>query len=117
MSLIDLNRVTPVTPIREFSKGTVTKVSTSSGEKPGDSVKMVTVGLVKSGKTSTGSSLAVLIPRIKTTKAKANIRGLWESENWMSLLSNFSLTFFLTSLHEHLNGNERNQSHHACINH
>src|SRR5210317_2271370 len=84
-SLTDLNRVTPVTPMSEFSKGMVTRVSTSSGEKPGDSVKIVTVGLVKSGKTSTGSSVAVLMPRIKTTKAKAKIRGLWESENWMSL--------------------------------
>ena len=65
-----------VTPMSEFSKGMVTRVSTSSGEKPGDSVKIVTVGLVKSGKTSTGSSVAVLMPRIKTTKAKAKIRGL-----------------------------------------
>ena len=81
MSFTDRKRVTPVTPINEFSSGMVTRVSTSSGEKPADSVRIVTVGLVKSGSTSTGSSLAVLTPKMKSTKASANMSGLCESEN------------------------------------
>ena len=43
--------------------GWVTRVSTSSGASPGASVRMTTVGLVKSGSTSTGSTVAVLNPK------------------------------------------------------
>ena len=62
MSEVERSRVRPATPISEFSIGWVTRASTSSGERPGASVRMVTVGLVRSGRTSTGSSLPVLNP-------------------------------------------------------
>src|SRR6056297_2681423 len=50
----DRTRRTPVAPLTDVSMGMVTRRSTSSGAIPCASVITVTVGAVKSGKTSTG---------------------------------------------------------------
>ena len=52
-------RVSPAMPINSLSIGCVTFTSTSSGASPGASVRMMTVGFVRSGNTSTGSSRTV----------------------------------------------------------
>ena len=52
-------RRTPVAPFTAVSTGKVTSVSTSSGAMPCASVSTVTVGAVRSGKTSTGMRQAV----------------------------------------------------------
>ena len=87
MSLVERRRVTPVTPMRAFSSGMVTRVSTSSGAKPGASVSRVTVGLVRSGSTSTGSSSVFLTPRTSSTRAATITRARWARENRMRWLS------------------------------
>ena len=51
---IDRTRSTPAAPLTAVSSGTVTSISTSSGANPPASVKMVTVGRLRSGNTSTG---------------------------------------------------------------
>src|SRR6266581_1586024 len=54
---------TPVAPFTAVSIGNVTSVSTSCGARPCASVRTVTVGAVRSGKTSTGIFRAVSTPR------------------------------------------------------
>ena len=49
-------------PFMAVSRGKVMSCSTSSGAMPPDSVMMVTVGLFKSGKTSTGVFVSVNAP-------------------------------------------------------
>ena len=51
---MERTRSTPAAPLTAVSSGRVTCSSTSSGARPGASVKMVTVGRFRSGKTSTG---------------------------------------------------------------
>ena len=53
----DRTRSTPAAPFSTVSMGKVTRVSTSSGDRPGDSVKIVTVGRLRSGNTSMGNRL------------------------------------------------------------
>ena len=53
---------TPGKPFIAVSSGNVMSCSTSSEAIPPDSVMMVTVGLFKSGKTSTGILLKVYAP-------------------------------------------------------
>ena len=70
--------------LKEFkvvSTGSVTSVSTSSGARPGASVRMVTVGRFKSGKTSTGSFVMTRTPYASNSSAAATTnKRLW-SEN------------------------------------
>ena len=51
----DRTRRTPVAPLSWDSRGRVTSTSTSSGARPGASVRTVTVGRFRSGNTSTGA--------------------------------------------------------------
>jgi hypothetical protein len=51
---MERTRSTPAAPLTAVSSGSDTIVSTSSGASPAASVKMVTVGRLRSGKTSTG---------------------------------------------------------------
>ena len=55
-------RRTPVAPLTADSSGKVTSASTSWGARPCASVRMVTVGAVRSGNTSTGMRAAVTAP-------------------------------------------------------
>ena len=80
----DRTRRTPVAPFTAVSMGNVTKASTSSGAMPGASVRMVTVGAVRSGKTSTGSLGAVQAPAARMTTAVASTRSRFCSDHAMS---------------------------------
>ena len=51
---LERTRKTPAVPFIADSMGRVTSASTSSGARPCDSVSTVTVGAVRSGKTSMG---------------------------------------------------------------
>gem|GEM_PF-4877738 len=55
---------TPGAPLRTLSNGEVTSCSTSSGARHSTSVKIVTLGLSKSGKTSIGNERKALTHRI-----------------------------------------------------
>jgi len=58
----DLTRKTPAVPFMAASIGRETSASTSSGAIPWDSVRIVTVGDVRSGNTSTGARSAMMPP-------------------------------------------------------
>ena len=58
-------------PLMALSSGNVTSDSISSGAMPCPSVRMVTVGAVRSGKTSTGMSRAVQMPPSRSSTEKA----------------------------------------------
>src|SRR5690606_20518923 len=70
----DRTRRTPIAPFMAVSRGKVTKVSTSSGAREAASVRMVTVGAVRLGNTSTGMLTARMAPvtRIATDIANTN---------------------------------------------
>ena len=55
-------RLTPGTPFICVSIGKVMSCSTSAGASPSASVMIVTVGLLRSGKTSTGSRVTANAP-------------------------------------------------------
>ncbi len=55
-------RVTPGMPFMDASMGKLTSCSTSSGAMPPASVIRVTVGLLRSGNTSTGICCTVMRP-------------------------------------------------------
>ena len=64
-------RRTSVAPLRAVSSGKVTIFSTSSGASPAASVRTVTVGAFRSGKTSTSMFLVVYAPAITSNTAAA----------------------------------------------
>ena len=77
-SVVDWMRVTPWMPLTARSSGMVTWFSTSSGAFPGASVMMVTRGLVRSGRTSTGSWVSWKAPHAMTASAMVSTsRRLW----------------------------------------
>ena len=61
-AVADRTRRTPEAPLIALSSGNVTSDSISSGAMPWPSVRMVTVGAVRSGKTSIGICRAVQTP-------------------------------------------------------
>ena len=61
-AVADRTRLTSDAPLMAASMGNVTSVSISSGAMPWPSVRIVTVGAVRSGNTSTGMSRAVHRP-------------------------------------------------------
>jgi hypothetical protein len=61
-AVADRTRRTPEAPLMALSIGKVTSDSISSGAMPWPSARMVTVGAVRSGNTSTGMSRAVQAP-------------------------------------------------------
>ncbi len=65
----------------------MTWVSTSSGARPGASVRTVTVGFVMSGRTSTGSSVAVRAPSRMRRRAAAMTSARFFREKRMRWLS------------------------------
>jgi len=80
-------RRTPVEPFTAVSIGNDTNDSTSSGAIPCASVKTVTVDAVKSGKTSTGMRLAVIVPATRRTTAAASTITRLRSDQAMSSFS------------------------------
>ena len=70
-AVADRTRRTPAAPFIAVSMGNVTSVSTSEGAMPWASVRIVTVGAVKSGKTSTGMVVVTYSPTaIKASETK-----------------------------------------------
>src|SRR5687768_1731110 len=67
-------RVMPGMPFIEVSSGKVTNCSTSSGANPSASAISVTVGLFRSGNTSTGTSRGPTEPETTTTAAAARTK-------------------------------------------
>ena len=80
-------RRTPVAPFTEASTGKVTRVSTSSGAMPWASDRIVTVGAVRSGKTSTGRRSAVQAPPARRSTAPRSTRRRFASDQRMSRFS------------------------------
>src|SRR5215208_601705 len=74
---------TPDEPSRAVSTGWVTSVSTSSGDRPGHSVRMTTRGRSRSGKTSIGIRVDWYPPYTRATKLTARTRVRWVSEKRM----------------------------------
>ena len=68
-AVADRTRRTPGPPLMADSSGNVTSASNSSGAMPWPSARMVTVGAVRSGKTSIGICRAVQIPAASNTAA------------------------------------------------
>ncbi len=80
-------RRTPVAPLTAVSIGKATRVSTSSGAMPWASVSTVTVGAVRSGKTSTGIRDAVQAPLTRRSPATASTMTRWPRDHAMRLFS------------------------------
>ena len=72
-AVADRTRRTPAAPLTEVSMGNVTWLSTSVGAMPSASVMTVTVGAVRSGKTSTGIRTAVKPPKTVNRTAVTRI--------------------------------------------
>jgi len=73
-AVADRTRRTPEAPFIAVSMGNVTKVSTSVGAMPWASVRIVTVGAVKSGKTSTGIVVVTYNPATIKANERSTIR-------------------------------------------
>ena len=71
---LERTRRTPAAPFTAVSMGKVTRLSTSSGARPWASVSTVTVGAVRSGKTSTGSVAATQPPPARSTAAVQSVK-------------------------------------------
>ena len=67
------------TPFTAVSIGTVTRLSTSSVERPGASVWISTMGGANSGNTSSGTSRPARMPRTTSSAARASTRTRWTS--------------------------------------
>src|SRR3972149_12160616 len=75
---------TPVAPFTEDSMGNETNASTSCGARPCASVMTVTVGAVRSGKTSTGMRTAVTAPYRETAKAAIATNRRFLVDQWLT---------------------------------
>src|SRR3990172_3587950 len=80
-------RRTPVAPLTAVSTGKVTIVSTSSVAIPCASVRITTVGAVRSGNTSTGICMTVKEPTIRRAAAPIMIKNLFLIDAWIILSS------------------------------
>ena len=77
-------RRTSAAPLTAVSMGNVTRVSTSSLAIPCASVSTVTVGAVKSGKTSIGSWIAVITPLTRKNRVPTRTTSLYLRERFIS---------------------------------
>lgn len=80
-------RRTPVAPLTAVSIGKDTSASTSSGAIPCASVSTVTVGAVRSGKTSTGMRSAVHVPAARSNAAADSTTTRFRSDQAMKRFS------------------------------
>lgn len=69
---LERTRRTPVAPFMVVSMGKATRLSTSAGARPCASASTVSVGAVRSGKTSTGIRSAVSEPPMSRAAAIAS---------------------------------------------
>ena len=74
-AVAERTRRTPAAPFRADSMGNVTSDSISSGSIPGASARIVTVGAVRSGKTSSGIRDAVHPPHTRKRSGKRHDDG------------------------------------------
>ena len=74
-AVADRTRRTPPAPLSADSIGSVTSASISSGSMPGASARIVTVGAVRSGRTSSGMRDAVHPPHTRNAPARAITTG------------------------------------------
>ena len=74
-AVAERTRRTPAAPFSADSIGNVTSDSISSGSIPGASARMVTVGAVRSGSTSSGMRVAVQPPQTRNAAASATTIG------------------------------------------
>ena len=86
MPLCERTRDTPGTPFIAVSIGNETSVSTSSGASPLASVMIVTVGLLRSGKTSTGRLIATYAPQTRRSAASATTISRFCNAHFRSIL-------------------------------
>src|SRR5499427_1383492 len=89
-------RNTPAVPFIAASMGRLTRDSTSSGAIPCDSVKIVTVGAVRSGKTSTGARTATIPPYTRNTAAMTRTMRRFLTDQLIIL---FSISLDLVCMH------------------
>src|SRR5688500_6058880 len=102
-------RRTPVAPFTAVSIGNETSASTSSGAIPCASVSTVTVGAVRSGKTSTGMRYAAQAPSTSISAAAASTNTRFSSDQAMSRFSMRRLLVLVT-VRGH-GGGERRELH------
>ena len=93
-------RRTPVAPFMTVSIGRVTSVSTSSGAREAASVRIVTVGAVRLGNTSTGMLRARMTPVTSVATDTANTNSLFFNDHSISAIMSFPFIFFVTHHHE-----------------
>jgi hypothetical protein len=79
-AVADLTRRTPAAPLSADSIGSVTSDSISSGSMPGASARIVTVGAVRSGRTSSGMCDAVQPPHTRNAAGRAMTAERWLSD-------------------------------------
>ena len=80
-ALAERTRRTPDAPLMALSIGNVTSDSISSGAIPWPSARIVTVGAVRSGNTSTGMSRAVQIPAASSRTDRAITIPWWSIDH------------------------------------
>ena len=83
-AVAERTRRTPAAPLSADSIGNVTSDSISSGSMPGASARIVTVGAVRSGRTSSGMRVAVQPPHTRNAAASATTMARWRSDQRMS---------------------------------
>ena len=80
-AVVERTRRIPVAPFSAVSIGKVTSASISSGPIPCASVRTVTVGAERSGKTSTGIRSAKSVPPTRTRPAAAATRSRFRMDH------------------------------------
>ena len=85
-AVADRTRRTSDAPLIAVSIGNVTSVSSSSGAMPRPSTRIVTVGAVRSGNTSTGMLRAVHAPATASSTDSASTRRWWPIDQSISRL-------------------------------
>ena len=103
-AVAERTRRTPAAPFRADSMGNVTSDSISSGSIPGASARIVTVGAVRSGKTSSGIRDAVHPPHTRNAAASATTMGRCPSDQRISPSIMFSLAPVSTSARARVQG-------------
>jgi hypothetical protein len=82
-AVADRTRRTPAAPLSAVSIGKVTSASMSVGAMPRPSTRIVTVGAVRSGRTSTGMRTVTQPPAMRNRTLMASTRGRLFSDHAM----------------------------------
>src|SRR5688572_22445526 len=92
-AVAERTRRTPDAPLMALSIGNVTSDSISSGAIPCPSARMVTVGAVRSGKTSIGIARAVQIPAPRSSAESPMTIQWWSIDHVMSCFMSVHVSF------------------------